>query len=378
MAASFSFFRSVSWFFRSVVWSLNLVLAFYTLLLYVLLYFLPFEHWLVSMLLIVLPVAWAVNAVFVLAWLASRPWRSVLSVVTLMAGFWLLPRTYTHNSPGIMPGQEAINKTGERHLKILSYNVMEFNLLDFLAHKNRSVKAQRMTDWVIKADADVKCFQEFYDSPKYPIFRMTNRLKSLGYPYMAWLKQGNPAVGFKGVATFSRFPIIRSGQEVFSRGGFNGLVWTDIVLGKDTIRVINVHLHSMGIRVANVAKQDELAEVKQETKSILVAMRDGFAERQQEVHRLEQYIAFSPYPIIVTGDLNETPYSVVYERLRRKLRNSFEDAGRGFGFSYNKPPGYIRIDNQFYGPPLRPLNFETLTSVSYSDHYPILGTYSFE
>ena len=377
MAVSFSFARSVNWFFRSLVWSLNLMLAFYTLLLYALLHFLPFEHWLVSMLLITMPVAWVFNAAFVLTWIIARPWRSLLSVITLVAGFWLLPRTYVRNSPSITAGQEAFGQTGKRHLKILSYNVMEFSLLDFLARNNKSVKVQRMTDWVIKSDADVKCFQEFFDSPKYPIFRMTDRLKSLGYPYSAWLRQGDPNVGFKGVATFSRFPIVRSGQEVFSRGGFNGLVWADIALDKDTVRVINVHLHSMGIRVGNVIKQDELIEVKQETKGILVALRNGFAERQREVHILEQYVAFSPYPVVVTGDFNETPYSVVYERMRRKLRNTYEDAGRGFGFTYNKPPGYIRIDNQFYGPPLRPLNFETLTSVTYSDHYPILGTYSF-
>lgn len=326
---------------------------------------------------ITLPVAWVFNTLFVVAWLIARPWRSLLSVLVLAAGFWLLPRTYARNSPDIVPGQEAFGEAGKRHLKVLSYNVLEFNLVDFLGHGNRSVKVQRMTDWVIKADADVKCFQEFYDSPKYPIFRMIDRLHGLGYPYSAWLKQGNIDVGYKGVATFSRFPIIRSGQETFSRGGFNGLVWTDIALATDTVRVINVHLHSMGIRVGNVVKQDELVEVKQETKGVLIALRDGFAERQREVRLLENYIAFSPYPVVVTGDFNETPYSVVYERMRRKLRNSFEDAGRGFGFTYNKPPGYIRIDNQFYSPPLRPLNFETLTSVTYSDHYPILGTYSF-
>jgi endonuclease/exonuclease/phosphatase (EEP) superfamily protein YafD len=376
MATPFSFARSIGWFFRSVFWSLNLLVAFYTLLLYGLLYFLPIEHWSASMLLITLPIAWAFNIGFGLVWLWARRWQGLLSAITLLAGFWLFPRTYAHNASAVLPGPATFNKPYKKQIKLLSYNVMEFNLLDFLGHENKSLKAQQMTDWVIKTDADVKCFQEFYNGPNYPVFRMIDRFRRAGYVYSAWLKQGNPDVGFKGVATFSRFPIVASGQEIFS-GGFNGLVWTDVAVGTDTIRIINVHLHSMGIRVGKVVRQDEMTGVKHETKGILKALKDGFAERHREVHLLENYIAISPYPVIVTGDFNETPYSVVYERMRRKLRNSFEDAGRGFGFSYNKPPGFIRIDNQFYGPPLQPLNFETLTSISYSDHYPILGIYSF-
>ena len=56
----------------------------------------------------------------------------------------------------------------------------------------------------------------------------------------------------------------------------------------------------------------------------------------------------SPYPVILCGDFNEVPYGYAYGRVRKQLRNAFENSGTGFGFTYNKAPRYIRIDNQFY------------------------------
>jgi endonuclease/exonuclease/phosphatase (EEP) superfamily protein YafD len=175
------------------------------------------------------------------------------------------------------------------------------------------------------------------------------------------------------VATFSRHPIIDEGRHVFS--SFNGMVWTDINLGDDTIRVINVHLQSMGIRVRRVLEKDEMSEVKAETRSVLGALKAGFKARQAEVHLVEEQIDQSPYPVVVTGDFNDTPYSVVYERLRRRLPNAFEDAGHGFGFTLNRAPRTIRIDNQFYDPRLQVLDFETHRDQPHSDHYPVEGKY---
>ena len=125
-------------------------------------------------------------------------------------------------------------------------------------------------------------------------------------------------------------PIIQSGREEFSTP--NGLLWADIKIGNDTIRVINVHLHSMGIRIGKVLKKDEMSEVKHETRGILSALRTGFIERNLQVTKLQQYVKDSPHPVIITGDFNDTPYGVVYERMRRLLPNSFEEEGHGFGF----------------------------------------------
>jgi endonuclease/exonuclease/phosphatase (EEP) superfamily protein YafD len=80
--------------------------------------------------------------------------------------------------------------------------------------------------------------------------------------------------------------------------------------------------------------------------------------------------------VICAGDFNEIPYSYSYRRLKKGLRNSFEEAGAGFGFTYNgNTLVTLRIDNQFYSDRVDCVELETLNTVSYSDHFPLLGTY---
>ncbi|GAB3888168.1 endonuclease/exonuclease/phosphatase family protein [Spirosoma agri] len=316
-----------------------------------------------------IPIVWLFNLVCLVLWLFTRPWRSWLSGVVLLIGVVLFgQRTFVWNSPRNTPG-------GGTSVKVFSYNVQSFGLDNDWARVHSSPKVRRIVNYALRYDAPVKCFQEFHTSTANPDYDVVRRFRQAGYSYSALLHPELASVtdGSVGVAIFSIYPIIHSGREVFSRG--NGLVWANIKVGQDTIRVINVHLQSMGIRVGKVFKQDKLTGVRHETRGVLSALRYGFIERREQVKRVERHIRESEFPVIITGDHNDTPYSVVYEEMRRVLPNSFEDAGRGFGFTYNRLPGYIRIDHQFHDPKLPPLNFETINYVSYSDHYPIAGTY---
>ncbi len=351
---------------RSLIWSLHIGVFFYTLLIYYLLGRLPLEHWLASMFMITLPIAWLLLILLGLFWLFTRPWRSTLSVIGLVLGYWLLPRTLSiHTAQPDLTGRNAFT--------LLSYNVSVFDLdkyFDKTPHREPR-ESRLLTDWVVKHPAPVKCFQEFYTGNQTPTFQMVSRLEQAGYRYTALL---HPAeTGYIGVATFSRYPIIDQGSQVFN--SFNGMVWTDIKVDNDTIRIINVHLQSMGIRVRRVFEEKEMSGVKAETRTVLGALKAGFKSRQGEVRLVEERIAQSPYPVIVTGDFNDTPYSVVYERLRRRLSNAFEDAGHGFGFTLNRAPRTIRIDNQFYDPRFQVLDFAVHRDLPYSDHFPIEGRY---
>ncbi|MEZ0487696.1 endonuclease/exonuclease/phosphatase family protein [Fibrella aquatica] len=351
---------------RSLIWSLHLGVFFYTLLIYYLLGWLPLEHWLASMVMITLPIAWLLLVLLGIFWLFSRPWRSTLSALGLLLGYWLLPRTLAIHSASTDPQQATA-------FSILSYNVSVFNLETYYKDelKKTPKKSIALTNWILQHQAGVKCFQEFYTGNQSPTFQMLPRLEKAGYRYHAFLQPVE--TGYIGVATFSKYPIVDQGRHLFS--SFNGMVWTDLNVDGDTIRVINVHLQSMGIRVRRVLQENKMSGVKAETRSVLGALKAGFKARQGEVRFVEACIEESPYPVIVTGDFNDTPYSVVYERLHRVLPNAFEDAGHGFGFTLNRAPRTIRIDNQFYDPRFQVIDFETHHDQPHSDHFPITGTY---
>ena len=359
----------ISFFFRSLLWSLNLGLVLYTFLAYWLVCKLPVEHWLAGMIMISIPMAWVLNLVCVVLWWFGRPWRSWLSGVALLVGIILLgPRTFTWHSPIELSG-------GGIPLKVFSYNVQSFGLEDHWALYGSSPRIRRTINYVLRYDAPVKCIQEFTNSTTIADYNVVRRFRQAGYRYSILLhpKEATVPDGDIGAAIFSIYPIISSGREFFK--GQNGIVWADVRVGNDTIRIINVHLQSMGIRVGRVLSQDKMNGVKHETHGVLSALRFGFVERREQVEHVLQYIRKSKFPVIVTGDHNDTPYSVVYERMRHALPNTFEDAGRGFGFTYNHAPGFIRIDHQFHSPSLTPLDFQTINYVNYSDHYPIVGTY---
>lgn len=366
--------RWIAYLFRSMLWSLNLLLVFYTLLGYWLLYALPTEHWLAGMVMISLPVAWVLNLALVILWLTARPWRSGLSGIVLVVGMVLFgSRTFVFD---VSPANADATKRLPGTFSVLSYNLQSFGLDADPERRVSSPKVRRTMNYVLRHGAPIKCVQELFVSTKVPEYDLMRRFPQAGYRYVALLhpERTRGDDGMLGLAILSRYPIIRSGREPFGTG-VNGVLWADIRIGVDTIRIINVHLQSMGIRVGRVLRQGELDGVKHETRGVLSALRNGFIERKEQVRRVEHYIRNSPYPVIETGDHNDTPYSVVYERLRRLLPNSFEEAGRGFGFTYNRPPGFIRIDYQFHDPRLTAVNFETISSIRYSDHYPIVGTY---
>ncbi|WP_128545954.1 endonuclease/exonuclease/phosphatase family protein [Larkinella soli] len=358
----------VSSFISSLIWSLNLLLFLYTLLVYYLLYEVPIGHWVAGVLMISLPIVWGVNLLLLLFWLLVRPWRALMPLIAMLIGIPFWRRTFALNQPG---------SNGEKGatLKVMTYNAMAFNKYDMVETQHPD-DANQMIEWVVKEPADIKCFQEFYNDNNSVVFKTIRRLGKGGYPYYATL---NPPErpgykGFIGVALFSRYPIVRRGDEVFDN--FNGLVWADVKVGVDTIRVLSVHLQSMGIRVGGMLEQRESQQVKSNTRGLLRQLRHGFTLRRNQILRIEQYYRNSPYPVIICGDFNDTPYSYVYGKMRRLLRNAFEDAGRGFGFSYNKAPGFIRIDNQFYNARyLDAINYVTYRDIKFSDHYPVMAEY---
>jgi len=74
-------------------------------------------------------------------------------------------------------------------------------------------------------------------------------------------------------------------------------------------------------------------------------------------------------------DFNETPYSYNYFKLKKHFFNTFEEAGNGFGFSFNSLIFFLRIDHQFYNSEIEVLNYRIDRSMAISDHYPTRGFY---
>lgn len=351
----------------SLIWLGTLPLCIYTLITYTLSYTLLFDHWIAGFLMMTVPVAQILCLISLIYWLTRRAKRALLPLTVLLLGYGFIKRTFTVHEP---------IASLENSIKILNYNVYGMYSNEY---ESNIEKLNKLKDFIKNEEADIKVFQEFYSNADRKQYRTIDFMKG-EYPNYAFIPLKQEAFDKNekmGLAIFSKYPIIHFEGEQYKNSA-NGYLLADIAYKKDTIRIINLQLWSMGIRVGKVAgkiRDQDYSNAKKEGRGILASLKKGFINHKREMDQINRFIQNSPYPILVMGDLNETPYGWAYGTIRERLKNGFEEAGNGFGFTLNRSPYVVRIDNQFFSDDFKILNFETLSKIKYSDHLPVIGTY---
>jgi endonuclease/exonuclease/phosphatase family metal-dependent hydrolase len=358
---------------RRVMWMTNVILVAYSVLALLAIYVPPARFWPAGFLTLSLPVVLAAHVGLLLFWLTARSRRAWFSALLLVAAFPLLKRTVALHWRSQPP------ESG-RTFTVLSYNTQLFNAHDFYSEGNRSAPP-RAIEWLSQNKADIKCLQEFYDQDGSRVFNSVSRIARAGnynYYITPLAQREYTAKGFTGVAIFTKFPIVGSGDIVFGRRTLNKGIFVDVKIGRDTVRVFSVHLHSFSVRAESLELDNDYDEVKSGYRYVFRRLRQGFVIHSRQIATIDRYIRESPYPVIVCGDFNAMPYSFTYQKIRHRLHNAFEDAGFGFGFTLNDPKlFFLRIDNQFYSNNrLTVSRFRTRRDVTHSDHFPITATYT--
>lgn len=358
---------------KGFFWFLFKCFAVYSILVYTLTFWVPSSHWLPGFLMMSFPVTVLVSIGFLIFWLPIDPKKALAPLFLIFLAGIFLDRTYQFKKE---PIDLSANK--KKVFKVLNYNVFGFWIKPDHSRAD-DAETNKMKKWIVDQNADVLCMPEFNNEDYNSNFRTVQFLKKSGYLYSNTLdnKTMKDGTTFKTLAMFSRYPIIKHRENPTEQQ--NGLMFIDIAVGKDTLRVIGVHMYSMSLRLSKLVSQKEMSGIKKETRGTLSQIKRGFIARVTETEIVEKWIEESPYAVIVCGDFNETPYSYVYGKCRKLLNNAFETRGEGFGFSFNHLPYFIRIDNQFYNDKkLEAINFKTFNKIKYSDHYPCLGTYRFK
>ncbi len=352
----------------------NILLAVLSAAVYAAAYVSPAEHAWAGFAALLIPLFILMHGVMFLHWLTQKSWYLLLSLAMLVVSYPFLESTFAFHSSKAKP-----SPTDSSVFRVLSYNVRVFNVYSHLQDKD-SASSKAMINWVAEHEAEIKCLQELYNDDSSTVFSTLRRISRQGkYNYFLTPvpHQNKNKGGYFGLAIFSKYPIIHSGELNISQSKGNRFLFIDTVIGKDTLRVYNVHLQSMSIDEERLLRDESYREAKNTYRDLARRLYKGFQQRAIQIEALERHIEASPYPVIVCGDLNDLPYSYTYRRLRRKLENAFERAGNGFGFTFNGRLFFLRIDQQFYDSRLRIHHFQTSRHVPYSDHFPLVATYSF-
>jgi len=329
-----------------------------------------FNLWITSF---VIPVTLVVNHLLLIIFLLFRKKSAFFYLIALLVGI-----PYLTSTIGIKHLLRNQNDETEQ-LSLLSYN-MGFYLMQPYRGKNRDSARLALKNWILTSDADIKCIQEFANIPNSKEFNVIDQLKKRGL-YFAFSTDDpvHPHHWRVGTIIISKYPILKHGDILVSKNEFNRIAYADVKIHSDTIRIVNVHLESMGIRINNRADLVDPDVAKSEAYTILRKLKMGTFERSKQIRELSDFIEKSPYRVICVGDFNDLPYSYNYRQMKKRMKNAFEESGKGFGFTYNGGTlKMLRIDNQFYTPGIRSVEFETLNNVPFSDHFPLRVEYLIE
>lgn len=316
-------------------------------------YYPIFDHWSAGFIMMSLPLA-VLSGLSATCYLLIKKQKIVAAMgfIWVLLTFPLIKRTI-----GISHDEMKLDNVSA--LKVLSFNGECFD-----------EKHNIDENWA-KIQADIACFQEYSPNKDIESKYANSVVKLTKFDQK----------GFIGLAMFSQYPILRQYSKIWDRKNqpnINGYLCADIAYKNDTVRVVNVHLWSMGVRI-NLAfdalKKGHVKTFGLELTDSFRRLKEGFEKRDEQMREVESYVSGSKYPVIICGDFNETPFGYSYGKLKLSFQNAFEEAGKGMGFTLNRQPYFARIDQQFVSNDWHVESYKTISNVKFSDHFPVMANY---
>ena len=293
--------------------------------------------------------------------------RKITKIITIILALLFLWVIYSLFSHRIRKPQEF-----DHSLKVMTYNTQ-----GMVVNKGMKTK-MAMLRYINAQDADIVCLQEVL------VYKNENRLTlpklreaMSQYPYTYYdFKLYNSRRQF-GNVVFSRYPLINK-QTIRFESKSNISSQCDVVVGKDTIRLIVSHLESFKLTRDDLNLDSLTTNLKQEN-WFDQKLRSASRLRRIQVSTLRKAIRKSPYPVIAVGDFNSLPISWVYWRMNLGMHDCWAESSLGrYGHTYRYDWWLrVRIDYIFTSRKLKPISCET-GSATYSDHYPVIGTVGWE
>ena len=346
--------KKLSWF-NKVIFAFNIVITVLNVVAYVLPFLAPKMFPLLSVLTLILPLFLILNALFFIYWLLQLKRQVILSGFILLVGITFINKFYKFSSRDI--------EATEKDFTVMSYNVRLFNLFDWI--DNNDV-GNTILSFINEQNPDILCIQEYSENAKVDL-----RV----YKYKAIFMEGRKIK--TGQAIFSKFPIFNQGNFKIPAAG-NNIIYADIKRGKDTIRVYNIHLQSIKISPDVNEISEHVDSINQnKSQQVFNRIRDAFKKQEQQAEILVNHKNGCKYPVIICGDMNNSPFSYVYRNIKSDLNDCFEEAGTGFGQTYKFKYYPARIDYIFASKKMEVKSFTTFAQFEYSDHFPVMTRLSF-
>jgi len=351
----------------------NILIIFFYLLVCLVPFLSSGNFWFIAMLGIAFPFIFFLVLLFFIFWLIRRSRWAFVPAVALLLSWQQIAATFAFRLDN--DDEQILNVKPDETIRVLSWNVSRWDEANREARGGQSFR-NLMMDWVERAQADIICFQEFFECYD-PRFSGQNIpvIQEMGYPYHYFFPSSSMGGGRYqfGLCIFSKFPIKDSAQYMNGAGAHSeGFQYIDFRVNQQVFRLFNTHLESIGL-----SRHDYEGFGTFETSiNVFRKIKNSYERRNQQAIALRNYIDASPYPVIVCGDVDDVPNSFAYFKVRGGLKDSFLEAGSGLGRTYQFISPTLRIDHIFTHRIFTTCQY-SVQKTAYSDHFPLLADLAF-
>lgn len=312
----------------------------------------PARHPSTEIMVLVFPLPLVINAAFLVFWLLFNYKYAIIPVL----GFLMCWEPIRNYCPVNFTSHDS--KDG---IKVTSFNVCGLV----------KAKTNDIVDYFANLKSDILCLQEV--SPYKGRFEPFSEGMEPLYPHFAMIDRHR----MERVCVFSKYPILRKELiPIESRKNNCAAFFLDVE--GDTILLLNVHFESVGLKLKERKKVENIIrqkEIDPKERSIARKICKAASRRARQVEMVADYLEkYKDMPVILCGDFNDVPNSYAYRRVKKYLDDCYKAKATGPGFSFNKYNMMVRIDNIFCSDDWETCSCKIDSKIGISDHYPIIAT----
>jgi endonuclease/exonuclease/phosphatase family metal-dependent hydrolase len=334
----------------------------------------PDKWWFISLLAFFFPLFLIILLAFLIFWLFACARYTWISLVCLLIGwqnihaffgFSLSKHDFTHKDSG--------------NIRIMTWNVRSWD--EFTTRKTgASGHRLPMMQLVGKQQADILCFQEFYEPADTGKSNIRYISRQLQFPYYYFSRDyHNRTNKYEiGVIIFSKYPIVATSKTNFITDTIQkteSLISADINVNGNLIRVFTTHLQSVLFKQKDFRNVEIIRNADdsmlEASRSLAKKLKEALGLRGFQADTVKRHLDSSPYPLVICGDFNDVPNSYTYFHIRGNLQDAFISKCFGIGRSYIHISPTLRID--YILPSREFLIVQTMKlSSPFSDHHAVL------
>lgn len=343
---------------RNIIFILNLFVSLALFFGWIGSFHYSYHYAFINILALFLPVLYVINLPFLVYWLifSNHKKNSFISFIPLLLCCFIFNRFYNLSSK-----EKSIG-----NISVMTYNIKSFTPYYNLYNEDSAQISKRQNFKLIDSiQPDILCLQEFSERGK------EIRKKFKRYILNSSLDHKK----YRPTMILTNFPIVHHFSIDFE-GDYANNVVADLKIEDDTVRVFNIHMESLSLMskyMNNIHSEDE---AKDAAKNYYQNLNNGFQQHQKQIDKIAEEIRRSPYPVILCGDFNNTPFSYEYNKSLAFLQDTYLVAGSGIIETYHNIPFPTRIDHIFASDNFIINSYQVLDHQKISDHYPIKVTLS--